>query len=219
MQVDRLSGLSNGNDGGGEQLMTDRRLPDVPIRFETERLYLRPYQPGDGSWYWATSQKNRAHLLRYESENVIMSLRSEQEAETVVQELAAEWAAGRSFFLGAFDRKTDEFVAQMYIGPVDWHLPEFDIGFFVDRDHEGQGFVTEAVQAVLCFLFDTFRAHRVRLECDDTNVRSRRVAERCGLVLEGHFRENKKNADGTFSGTLCFGLLRREFEAGLRKQR
>ncbi len=39
--------------------------------------------------------------------------------------------------------------------------------------------------------------------CDDTNVRSRRVAERCGLVLEGHIRENKLNVDGTHSGRLC----------------
>jgi len=51
------------------------------------------------------------------------------------------------------------------------------------------------------------------MQCDDTNVRSRRVAERCGMVLEGHFRENKRNRDGTLSGTLHFGLLRREFEA------
>jgi RimJ/RimL family protein N-acetyltransferase len=53
----------------------------------------------------------------------------------------------------------------------------------------------------------------VRMECDDTNERSRRVAERCGLVREAHFRENKVHADGTRSGTLHFGLLKREFEA------
>ncbi len=150
--------------------------------------------------------------MRYESENVVLSVRSEQEAESLVQELAAEWAACRSLFLGVFDRTTDEFVAQIYVGPANRDLPEFDIGFFVDRDHEGRGFVTEAVQATLYLLFDTLQAHRVRLECDDTNVRSRRVAERCGFVLEGHLQENKKNADGAFSGTLCFGLLRSEFE-------
>jgi ribosomal-protein-alanine N-acetyltransferase len=63
------------------------------------------------------------------------------------------------------------------------------------------------------FIFEHLKAHRVRVECDDTNERSWRVAERCGMVREGHFRENKRNADGTLSGTLCFGLLKREFEA------
>jgi len=33
------------------------------------------------------------------------------------------------------------------------------------------------------------------------------------MVREGHIRENKKNSDGTFSGTLQFGLLRSEFGA------
>jgi hypothetical protein len=33
------------------------------------------------------------------------------------------------------------------------------------------------------------------------------------MVLEGHIRENKRNADSTLSGTLHFGLLRSEFEA------
>jgi RimJ/RimL family protein N-acetyltransferase len=115
--------------------------------------------------------------------------------------------------MGAFDRETDEFVAQVYVGPVHWDVPEFEIGFFADKDHEGQGYVTEAVRAVLGFVFQHLKAHRVRLECDDTNERSRRVAERCGMVLEGHIRENKRNDNGMLSGTLHFGLLEREFEA------
>ena len=61
--------------------------------------------------------------------------------------------------------------------------------------------------------FEHLKAHRVRLECDDSNVRSHRVAERCGMVKEGHIRENKKNPDGTLSGTLHYGLLRSEFAA------
>jgi ribosomal-protein-serine acetyltransferase len=190
-----------------------KMLLEIPTRIETERIYLRKYEAGDGQWYYAMSQKNRAHLARYESENVVMSIESEQDAEVVVRQLAAEWKARNCFFMGAFDKETDEFVAQVYIGPVNWNVPEFEIGFFVDKDYEGQGYVTEAVKAVLGFIFEHLKAHRVRMECDDTNERSWRVAERCGMVREGYFRENKKNADGRLSGTLWFGLLKREFES------
>jgi RimJ/RimL family protein N-acetyltransferase len=188
-------------------------LLEIPTRIEAERIYLRKYEAGDGPWYYAMSQKNRTHLARYESENVVMSIESEQDAEVVVRQLAAEWTARNCFFMGAFEKETDEFVAQIYIGPVNWSMPEFEIGFFVDKDHEGQGYVTEAVRAVLGFIFEHLKAHRVRMECDDTNERSWRVAERCGMVREGHFRENKKNADGNLSGTLWYGLLRREFDS------
>jgi ribosomal-protein-alanine N-acetyltransferase len=188
-------------------------LLNIPTRIETERLILRCYEPGDGLWYYAMSQKNRSHLAQYESGNVVMSIQSEEDAEVTVRELAAAWVARGFFVMGAFDRATDEFVAQIYVGPVDWNLPEFEIGYFVDRDHEGRGFVTEAVKATVRFTFEHLKAQRVRIQCDDTNVRSYRVAERCGLTREGHFRQNKRHPDGTFTGTLCFGLLRSEYEA------
>jgi ribosomal-protein-alanine N-acetyltransferase len=193
-----------------------KMLLEVPERIEAERVYMRPYTAGDGQWYYAMSQKNRSHLARYEAGNVVMSIASEQDAEVVVRELAAEWVARNYFFMGAFDRETDGFVAQIYVGPVNWDVPAFEIGFFVDKDHEGQGYVTEAVRAAMGFIFQHLGAHRVRLECDDTNERSWRVAERCGMVREGHIRENKRNADGTLSGTLHYGLLKREFEAACR---
>jgi hydrogenase maturation factor len=114
--------------------------------------------------------------------------------------------------MAAFDKKTGDFVAQLYIGPVNWTPPEFQIGYFVDRAHEGQGYVTEVVRAALRFIFERLKAHRVSLECDDTNVRSYRVAERCGMVQEAHVRENRKGAEGAVSGRLCYGLSRSEFD-------
>jgi ribosomal-protein-serine acetyltransferase len=188
-------------------------LLDLPTRFETERLYLRCYQAGDGPWFYAMSQKNRAHLMQYESENVVMDIQSEEQAEIVVRDLAADWVARKNFFLGVFDKKSDEFVAQVYIGPVKWDLPEFEVGYFADVEHEGQGFVTEAVKGALRFIFTALQAHRIHLRCDDTNIRSWRVAERCGITKEGHCREDKKNPDGTFSGTFLYAMLRSEFEA------
>ena len=116
-----------------------KMLLEIPPRIEARRIYLRSYEAGDGPWYYAMSQKNRTHLVRYEADNVVMSIESEQDAEVVVRELAAAWRARSSFCMGAFDRETDDFVAQLYIGPVNWDVPEFEIGFFVDRDHEGQG--------------------------------------------------------------------------------
>jgi RimJ/RimL family protein N-acetyltransferase len=197
----------------GERKAMRRRLPDIPGRIEAERLYLRPYRAGDGPWYYAMGQRNRDRLARDETDNAARSLESVDDAEELTRKLAAAWEAQKAFFLGAFARESDQFLAQVTVVPVDWEVPEFAIGFFVDVAREGQGYVTEAVRAVLPFVFEHLEAHRVRMECDDTNVRSRRVAERCGMVLEGHIRENKRNPDGTLSGTLHFRLLKREFEA------
>ncbi len=186
---------------------------ELPTRIEGERIYLRCYEAGDGPWYYAMSQRNRSHLARYEAANAVMSIASTQKAEDAVREFADGWRERNCFFMGAFDRQTDEFVAQVYVGVVNCDVPEFVIGYFVDKEHEGQGYVTEAVRAALGFIFNDLHAHRVRLECDDTNERSWAVAERCGFIRESHIRENKKNADGSFSGTVHYGLLKREFRA------
>jgi aminoglycoside 6'-N-acetyltransferase len=95
---------------------------------------------------------------------------------------------------------------------VNWNLCEFQIGYFADVAHEGQGFVTEGVKATISILFEKLNAHRVRLECDETNVRSIRVAERCGMTREGYLRENRRNSDGTYTGAYIYGLLKDEYQ-------
>jgi len=150
--------------------------------------------------------------MQYESGNVAVNITSEEAAEVLVQELAREWDKRTCFFIGAFDKKTGEFVAQIYVGPIDWSLPEFQIGYFVDVNHEGQGYVTEAVKATLRVLFTQLNAHRVGLACDVTNLRSIRVAERCNMIREGHLRENKRNPDDTYGSSLIYGLLKSEYE-------
>lgn len=182
-------------------------LLDIPTSFETERLLLRAYQPGDGPWYLAMAQRNLTHLARYETDNPARSLVTEDDAENLVRQFAATWTARDAFFMGAFLTRTQEFVAQVYVGVSSWDLPEFEIGYFADVGHQGNGYVTEAVKGALGFVFGPLGAHRVRLECDDTNLRSLRVAERCGFVREGHIRQNHQHADGSVSGTLHFGLL------------
>jgi len=192
--------------------MVENNYLDIPTSFESRRLYLRSYRAGDGSCYFAIGLRNRDHLSRYESDNVVMQLRSGEDAENTVRELAELWEKRKSFFIGGFDKSNEQFVVQVYVGLVNSDLPEYQIGFFVDLEQEGQGYVTEAVRATLKFVFHYLEAHRVSAECDETNTRSIRVLERCGMTREGLKRENKRNTDGTISGTLHYGLLKQEFD-------
>jgi RimJ/RimL family protein N-acetyltransferase len=190
----------------------NKMLLDIPAGFETERLHVRGYQAGDGRWYYPMGLRNRDHLARYEADNPARTLATEDDAEALMRSFAADWQARGSFFLGAFEKVTRSFVGQIYIGPMDWALPEFAVGYFADEAHTGQGYITEAVRGALGFIFQHLQAQRVRLECDDTNVRSFQVAERAGFIREGHLRQNKRHPDGTLSGTLLYGLLRSEYE-------
>lgn len=184
----------------------------LPTQFETDRLILRSYTEEDASWYYQMSLRNREHLKRYESGNVAMSLTSERHTRKILGELATYWNEGTCYFVGAFAKTTAKFVAQVYVGPFNQVPAEFIIGYISDCAYEGQGFVTEAVAAVVESLFDHLNADRVRIHCNETNIRSRRVAERCGFRQESSFLEERKGSDGELhTGTTIVWLrLRRD---------
>lgn len=140
----------------------------------------------------------------------MMSIQDEEQAEAVIGEYITGWTAGSYFMLGVFEKTTDAFVVRVYVGVVDRELSEFEIGYIVDVDHQGQGYFSKAVKAVLVMLFGPLMAKRVSIHSRDTNLRSQQVAERCCFRLEGHIGENKRLPDGTFEGDYCYGLLKRE---------
>lgn len=173
--------------------MSDSRLP---VHWETERLILRSYTAEDAPWYYQMSLRNRDHLRRYESGNLAMSLTSEEHTRETLCEVANYWNKGICYFVGAFDKVSDEFVAQVYVGPFSVDPADFIIGYIAECEHEGRGYVSEAVAATISHIFSDLGADQVRIHCDETNGRSCRVAERCGFRLEKVFPEEKRGPDG-----------------------
>jgi RimJ/RimL family protein N-acetyltransferase len=99
--------------------MTHRMLLDLPTHIDTDRLLIRPYQPGDGPTLYEVIQRNRDHLLRYESDNVLMEIDSEDNAEVIARLMAADWVSRSAFFLGLWEKSGGAWAGQVYIGPVD----------------------------------------------------------------------------------------------------
>ena len=185
----------------------------LPQRLDTERLFLRPYEEEDASWYFWMAQRNRVHLERYESGNSIFGIRCEDDSARALRAFEDHWLKRTAFALGVFLVETEEFVGQIYLGTTDAALPALNLGYFADCTHVNQGYMTEAARRAVAFVFDDLAVHRVGIWCDDTNLPSRRIAERCGFRLEGHVREDKSHPDGSITGSLCFGLLRSEYRA------
>lgn len=178
---------------------------------ETERLYLRAYKAGDGPMYYAAGMRNRDHLAEFESDNVLMHLKSEEHAEKVVRGLAADWKAGDCFFIGIFEKATNRWCGQVYVEPTNLELLQFAIGFVADVHYEGQGYVSEAVNRVLQMLFEGLGANRVTSECNESNIRSWRLLERCGFRREGYVQKDAGNAGGSISRDCLYVLPRKAY--------
>ena len=188
-------------------------MPVLPSSLCTRRLTLRRYVQDDAVWYATMALRNRAHLSRHERDNAAMTIATEAEAETAIRGFNEQAQVGKAAFLGVFRREDGGFVGQIYIGVTNADLPGYLIGYFCDEAHLRQGYVLEAATAVVSALFGECGALRVGLWCDDTNIASRRFAERLGMRQEGHVRADKRHPDGSITGSLCYGLLRDEFLA------
>ena len=192
------------------------RLLDVPLEIETERLHLRPYKSGDGDWLHTIFRENNDHLAEAikELKQVLgLDLTSPTEAEIFVRQMVADSAARKRFIFGIWEKATNQYVGDVWIESQDWDLPMHEIGYFIVKDHLSKGFATEATKAGLGFVFNHLKTNKAVLTCDEDNIPSYRVAERCGFIREGCLREQVKRSDGTVVGKLCYGMLKTEFEA------
>lgn len=62
------------------------------------------------------------------------------------------------------------------------------LGYWIGLPYAGQGLMTEAVQLVLDFAFQTLRLHRVEASCLPHNEPSARLLASIGFEREGHAR-------------------------------
>ncbi len=87
-----------------------------------------------------------------------------------------------------------------------WDAFELSYQLYDDR-FSGHGYVTEAVQLLVDYLFAAKKQHRIQLVIVPENAASRRIAEKCGFVLEGTARGAFFN-DGRNQDVLIYSLLR-----------
>lgn len=87
-----------------------------------------------------------------------------------------------------------------------------EIGYVIGRAHWGQGIMTEALAAVLRFLFESVGLHRVMLRHDVENIGSGRVMVKNGLQYEGTLRGHHRRRDGTWADLAVYGILRAEWD-------
>ena len=135
--------------------------------------------------------------------------RTESDSGRFIADAAEERQRRRSLVLGIF-------VDGALAGTIGLHYIEWfdrcaEVGYWITRDREGQGYVGCATRAVLRFAFSTAGLNRIVIRCALGNDRSRRVAERLGFRCEGVLRE-AHYVRGRYLDQHLFALLRREFE-------
>ncbi len=157
-------------------------LIDLPLPIQTPRLLIRNCLPGDGQKLLEARKESDRDLHPW-----MPFARTEatlDDCEASCRQAFAKFILREDIRLSAFDRKTGEFIVSTGLHRFHWERGIFEIGYWVRSSRAGQGYVTEAVNAVTQYAFRQLRAKRVAIFCNTENQRSSAVAERLGFRKE-----------------------------------
>jgi len=185
-------------------------LLDFPDTFETERLIIRAPKAGDGQAINDAVRESQDHLKPWMPWAV--KLQTPEESEELVRRGAMRWILREDLWMLLFRKSDGLYVGGSGLHRIDWSVPAFEIGYWVRKSLEGQGYISEAVAGITQFAFGVIGAERIEIRCDTRNGRSASVAQRAGYTLEGTLRHNAWANDGTLRDTHVFGMIRPEWE-------
>lgn len=157
-----------------------------------QRVYVRFPEEADAAELAALYKRNREFFERF-SPSAIDEFYTEEYQRQAIAKGKAERLEDRKYAFVVCLKEDDQLIGTVGLsfvarGP----LQSCMIGYSLDQDHNGKGYMTEAVEQVVTYAFDELRFHRITGEASPRNPGSIRVLEKAGFHKEGISRSNLK---------------------------
>jgi RimJ/RimL family protein N-acetyltransferase len=120
--------------------------------------------------------------------------------------------SGEGFYFAVCELGDDRFVGTTWFKEVNKLDGNAELAIYMDRDHIGSGWGTDAERTLLEFGFGTLGLQRVWLTVNADNARAIRSYEKVGFQREGVMRRSFR-IRGRLTDTVMMAILREEWEA------
>ena len=172
-------------DGVELQLIEERHAEEIFAVVDRNREYLREWLP------WVDANRGPQSTLEF------------------VRRSLAQFAANEGFAAGIW--RNGAFIGGTGFHAINWADRKVEIGYWIDREHQGRGIVKTACQALIRHAFEEWKLHRVEIRCATGNLASNKIPQRLGFRLEGTLREAQL-VNGIYYDLNIYGLLASEWE-------
>ena len=162
---------------------------DFPV-LSTERLQLQIPGPELAEAMLLYVDRNREHLARWEPERPPGFYRRDYWAKTL-DENRANFVQGKNarFVLTKSTGPPGPIIGSANLNEiVRGCFQACYLGYSLDHEHQGQGFMTEALERLIGFAFEDLELHRLMANYQPDNSQSERLLERLGFEREGYAR-------------------------------
>ncbi|UQA95128.1 GNAT family N-acetyltransferase [Streptomyces halobius] len=154
------------------------------VTLTTERLVLRPFEPGDAAAVHAACQE--PDIPRWTS---VPSPYRLQDAEQFVGTAAPEgWRDDIAYPFAVLSQEDGSLVGAMgLVRLAQLRTPErqAELGYWTAKEHRGKGYTVEAARAVVRWAFRDLGVERMEWHAEAGNHGSRAVALKVGFRMEG----------------------------------
>lgn len=180
-------------------------LLDLPMPILTPRLLIRPRHAGEGATLAKAVCESLDHLKPWMPFAKVKP--TDDQMEEHCRRSLSEFVARTNFTLSIYDRDGKTFIGSTGLHRPNWSVPSFHLGYWIHKDFEGKGFISESTNALTRYAFAVFGARRVEIRCDGKNLRSLAVMKKLGFVQEGILRGDDIGADGSIRDTIITARL------------
>jgi len=174
-------------------------FPALPLH--SARLVLSPIRRDDAAALFAL--QSNPDVMRWW--NHPAWTRPAEAREQIDDDLAAH-AIGTQLKLALRESPNGPLLGVCVAFAIDRAAMRAEIGYLLAPDRQGQGYMHEALQQMLGYLFHTLHLHRIEAEIDPRNVPSAHVLDRLGFHREGVLRQRWR-IQGELSDSAVYGLL------------
>ncbi len=176
-----------------------------------EHIQLRSYTADDAPMLFAAVNNSRQHLIQWLE--WVRHTTKEEHSLRYIKDAQHEAQMQQSLSMGIF--YDDTIIGG--IGMHEWSHPvkKAQIGYWITKDYEGKGIVTQCLKHFAQFLFDKVGLNKIEIHFLATNARSAKVAERLGGKIEGVIRQSVLR-NGVPEDVAIAGILKSEWNAQVR---
>ncbi|AYF98290.1 GNAT family N-acetyltransferase [Protaetiibacter intestinalis] len=162
-----------------------------PVALRTERLVLSPARLDDVDHATALLQEP---VMGTMLASLPWPYTREDSEFYIGRMVPAGWASGEA--LSWAIRESED---GPQLGDIGWRPPRGDVGFWLGAPSRGRGYMTEALRAVVDWVFETTpELDRIGWEAVAGNVASARVARAAGFRYDGERPVEVRFRDGSF---------------------
>ena len=182
-------------------------LPDFEIR--GSRILLRPPKVADEAEWISLRHKNKDYLQPYEPKWAKDAL-SPAFYQRRIKRVRKDWIDDRAYSFLIFRKRTEELpqklVGGFNINNVCRGAAQFaSIGYWLDKDHQGNGYMRAALRMIIYFSHEKLKLHRLNASVLPHNERSQNLLKHVGFDEEG-FAEKYIEINGAWQDHILYGL-------------